>query len=102
MIRKLVAIVLAILINCGVLVWFHGWSANAVARATPATHPGKVLVLPTINVTPTPAQLRMLRRENRPAVASGSLRASDAGFDTLAMPYYSFAIDPARNRQTGA
>ena len=96
MFRKLIAIVLALLINCVVLAWFHAWSTNAVATAAPtATQVGKVLTLPRITVRPTHAQLEALRRERAP---SGSARIAPAGggMQALVMPFYSFADDAAR------
>ncbi|HJP97685.1 MAG TPA: hypothetical protein VJ862_03890 [Rhodanobacteraceae bacterium] len=89
MFRKLIAIVLAVLINCAVLAWFHAWSANAIVNAEPAST-GVVLTLPTINVRPTRAQLDALRRERVSPVTS-SLVPADAGMRMLVMPFYSFA-----------
>ncbi len=64
MFRKLIAIVVAVLINCAVLVWFHAWTSAMVANASPLPEPArKVLMLPTINVYPSAGQLRALRRE---------------------------------------
>ena len=64
MIRKIIAIVIAIAINCAVLVWFHAWSASVVASAAaaPAQQPTKTL--PVINVHPSAAQLRALQHED--------------------------------------
>lgn len=93
MFRKLIAIVLALLINCAVLAWFHAWSTNVVATAAPAsTQVGKVLTLPGITVRPTRAQMDALRRERAP---SGSARIAPAGggMQALVMPFYSFAGD---------
>jgi hypothetical protein len=84
MIRKLIAIVAAIAINCAVLAWFHAWSSAAVAGAAAAsarTRP--VVTLPVINVHPSAEQLRELRQA--PAQAGVGVVAC------LVMPYYSFA-----------
>ena len=95
MFRKFIAIVLALLINCAVLAWFHAWSTNAVATTAPAAaQVGKVLTLPRITVRPTPEQMEALRRERAP---SGSARIAPAGggMQALVMPFYSFAqADP--------
>jgi hypothetical protein len=94
MLRKLIAIVLSIAINCAVLAWFHAWSTAAVAEVAPPPASRKVLVLPGITVRPTRAQLEALRREV--PQATGSVAPSgDAGVQAPAMPYYSFADDPA-------
>lgn len=95
MFRKLIAIVLALLINCAVLVWFHAWSANVVAAAAPAsTQVGKVLTLPRITVRPTRAQMDALRRERAPA-GSARIAPAGGGMQALAMPFYSYADDAA-------
>lgn len=90
MIRKLIAITAAILINCAVLAWFHAWSAAAVASATPASGADQAIItLPAINVHPSADQLRALRRQGAAAVP----RQADAGDQAacIEMPYYSFA-----------
>ncbi|WHZ17873.1 MAG: hypothetical protein OJF55_000022 [Rhodanobacteraceae bacterium] len=90
MIRKLIAIVAAILINCAVLVWFHAWSAAAVASAAPASGSGKTTTtLPVITVHPSADQLRALREERAAPVPP---QADAGGRDAcIEMPYYSFA-----------
>ncbi|HET7161585.1 MAG TPA: hypothetical protein VFI32_02815 [Rhodanobacteraceae bacterium] len=60
MLRKLIAIVIAVAINCAVLAWFHAWSASAVAAA--ALAPPAAVTLPVINVRPSAAQWRELQR----------------------------------------
>jgi hypothetical protein len=96
MFRKLIAIVLALLINCAVLAWFHTWSATAVATTVPAsTQVGKVLTLPRITVRPTHAQMDALRRERAPS-GSAAIAPAGEGMQALVMPFYSFAGDPAR------
>jgi hypothetical protein len=63
MIRKLIAIILAIAINCGVLATLNHLSTVSVASAAaPSTHVQKIVTLPTIRVTPTRAQMEQLRR----------------------------------------
>ena len=89
MIRKLIAIVAAIAINCVVLAWFHAWSSAAVASAAAAaarTQP--VVTLPVINVHPSAEQLRELRQA--PAAAAPA-QTGVGGVACLVMPYYSFA-----------
>ncbi|HEX5353698.1 MAG TPA: hypothetical protein VFW60_06435 [Rhodanobacteraceae bacterium] len=92
MIRKLIAIVAAIAINCAVLAWFHAWSSAAVASAAAASaQMPTVVTLPVINVHPSAKQLRQLRQ------ASGTSAPPQAGIGIgigaacLVMPYYSFA-----------
>ena len=89
-IRKLVAIVLAVLINCAVLAWFHTWSTAVAANAAQSQHTDQVLLLPTINVRPTRAQIEMLRRGHKPATSRVAPSAA-VGIQTLVMPFYSFA-----------
>ena len=64
MIRKLIAIVAAVAINCAVLAWFHAWSSAAVASAAAAAAHAQlpVVTLPVINVHPSAEQLRQLRQ----------------------------------------
>ena len=93
MFRKLIAIVLALLINCAVLAWFHAWSTTAVATTLPtSTHVGKVLTLPRITVRPTRAQMDALRRERAPSGSAG-IAPAGGGMQALVMPFYSFADD---------
>jgi hypothetical protein len=89
-IRKLVAIVLAVLINCAVLAWFHTWSTAVVANAAQSQDVNPVL-LPTITVRPTPAQLQMLQRERKSPATSSIAPGAGTGIQTLVMPFYSFA-----------
>jgi hypothetical protein len=96
MIRKLIAIILAIAINCGVLATLNHLSTVSVASAAaPSTHVQKIVTLPTIRVTPTRAQMEQLRRTpaaRRPAAASSVTPATGGvGMQALVMPYYSFA-----------
>jgi len=95
MIRKLVAIVLSVAINCAVLVWFHAWSTAAVAQVLPPAGTQKAVVLPTITVRPTRAQIDALRREARQPSTSSVTPAGGVGMQALVMPYYSFADEPA-------
>ncbi|HJR14169.1 MAG TPA: hypothetical protein VJ833_09765 [Rhodanobacteraceae bacterium] len=91
MIRKLIAIVAAIAINCAVLAWFHAWSSAAIATSAAAAsaQPRTIVTLPVINVHPSAKQLRQLRQ------ASGTSVPPQAGIGVgaacLVMPYYSFA-----------
>ena len=97
MIRKLIAIVVAIAINCAVLAWFHAWSSAAVASAAAASaHMPTVVTLPVINVHPSVEQLRQLRQAPRTSAAQAGLGGDVA---CLVMPYYSFAMqcDAAAN-----
>jgi hypothetical protein len=97
MIRKLIAIVAAIAINCAVLAWFHAWSSAAVASAAAASaHMPTVVTLPVINVHPSADQLRQLRQAPRTSAAQAGLGGDVA---CLVMPYYSFAMqcDAAAN-----
>lgn len=86
-IQKLVAIVVAILINVAVLGWFHAWSAAAVASAAArAPNAEKVVTLPVISVHPSAEQLRELRRGHAPAASKRGGQVA-----CVVMPYYSFA-----------
>jgi hypothetical protein len=95
-IRKLVAIVAAILINVAVLTWFHNWSSAVIANASPSQHTDQVVVLPTVTVRPSRAQIEMLRRERRPVTSS--VAPSGDGIRALVMPFYSFAQADATER----
>ncbi len=92
--QKLVVIVVAIAINCAVLLWFHAWSAAVVANAA-ASAPRPRVTLPVINVHPSAAQWRQLRQA--PAASASAQAAIGSGGACLAMPYYAFAssCDPA-------
>lgn len=91
-IQKLIAIVAAIAINCAVLAWFHAWTNSVVASATVPSTP-KVVTLPAINVHPSAAQLRAAGRTHTGA-ASGGQASLSGNYSALAMPYYSFAVQP--------
>lgn len=96
MIRKLIVILLAIAINCGVLATLNHLSMVSVASAAPpAAHARKIVTLPNTVVTPTRAQVERLPRApaaHTPAGATSvSPAAGDAGMQALVMPYYSFA-----------
>jgi hypothetical protein len=104
MIRKLIAIILAIAINCGVLATLNHLSTVSVASAAPpATQAQRIVTLPTIRVTPTRAQMEQLRgtaAPHAPAAASSTTPpAGNVGMQALVMPYYSFAdqSDVGRN-----
>ena len=89
--QKLIAIAGAIAINCAVLAAFHAWTTVQVASAHPvpaAIH--GVVTLPAINVHPTAAQRRELRRE-RADRESRQTRVGGGGLACVDMPYYSFA-----------
>ena len=97
MIRKLIAIVLAVLINGAVLVWFHAWSSAAVASATvPHPRARDIVTLPMVTVHPSAAQMRQLRESRHAPLAATPDQASIGGSGVgnaacLVMPYYSFA-----------
>ncbi|MGN6790546.1 MAG: hypothetical protein ACTHJP_13590 [Rhodanobacteraceae bacterium] len=92
-IQKLIAIVAAIAINCAVLAWFHAWTDSVVASAT-VPSASKVVTLPVINVHPSAAQLRAAGRVHMGAMPGGQAGVS-GNYSALAMPYYSFAVQPA-------
>ncbi|HEU0276881.1 MAG TPA: hypothetical protein VFQ95_03550 [Rhodanobacteraceae bacterium] len=71
-IQKLVIIAIAIAINVVVLASFHAWSTAVVASAVQLQPTRPVVTLPVINVHPSAAQLRELRREG---VAPAQTRA---------------------------
>jgi hypothetical protein len=90
MIRKLIAIVLAVLINGAVLVWFHAWSSAAVASAAAAHAQAPTIVtLPVTTVYPSAAQMRQLKQKAAPAMPDEA--SLGGGPACLVMPYYSFA-----------
>lgn len=96
MIRKFIAIILAIAINCGVLATLNHLSTVSVASvAPPATQAQKILTLPTIRVAPTRASAEQQHRvpaAHAPAAAgSAAPPVREVGMQTLVMPYYSFA-----------
>ncbi|TAM99643.1 MAG: hypothetical protein EPN40_04985 [Rhodanobacteraceae bacterium] len=87
--QKLIAIVVAIAINCAVLAWFHAWSNAAIASATPPANAQKIVTLPVINVHPSTAQLRELQKSRTHATPD---QADAGGLPAcIVMPYYSFA-----------
>ncbi|HJR15031.1 MAG TPA: hypothetical protein VJ833_14195 [Rhodanobacteraceae bacterium] len=93
-IQKLIAIVAAIAINCAVLAWFHAWTSSMVASAAvPALPMQKAVTLPAINVHPSVEQLRAVGR-TRAGAASGGQAGAPVNYSALAMPYYSFAVQP--------
>ncbi|MBS0432002.1 MAG: hypothetical protein JSS21_06310 [Proteobacteria bacterium] len=90
---KLLTIAAAFLIACGSIAALGAW-ANASGRAVPdASVDGVIVTLPEITVRPTPEQLRELHRTDRNATAS----TGGGGGGMFDMPYYSFAVQPARN-----
>ena len=94
-IRKLIAIVAAIAINCAVLAWFHAWSSAAVASAAAASaRMPTIVTLPAITVHPSAAQLRALR-EARTQPRKPEQASAVVGAACMAMPYYSFAAQPS-------
>ena len=89
-IQKLIAIVVAIAINCAVLAWFHAWSSAAVASAAAAAAQSQEIVtLPVVNVHPSAAQLRELRQSRTHATPDQANMGGQLA--CIAMPYYSFA-----------
>ncbi|MGH8112696.1 MAG: hypothetical protein ACREPL_12370 [Rhodanobacteraceae bacterium] len=95
-VQKLIAIVVAIAINCTVLAWLHGWSPASVASAAPPpVRAQQIITLPTITVRPSAGQLRELQRERAASVPEQASVAEDAGL----MPYYSFAAQSSEGNQ---
>ncbi len=88
-IQKLIAIVVAIAINCAVLAWFHAWSNSIVADATSPASAQKIVTLPVVNVHPSAAQLRELRQSHTHAMPDQA--GADGQLACVVMPYYSFA-----------
>ena len=89
MIRKLIAIVAAIAINCAVLAWFHAWSSAAVASAAASAQPRTIVTLPVIDVHPSAEELRQLRHAGNTSAPPQA--GTGIGAACLVMPYYSFA-----------
>lgn len=86
-VQKSAAIVAAMLITAAGMSAIASYSNAAVAsanRGADASSTAVIRTLPTINVHPTPEQIRELHG-NRAGAAPASLR----------MPYYSFASDSA-------
>ncbi len=85
--RKLIAFAAALLITAANLYGIASYTnagAHSVLRHNQATL-GTIKTLPTIHVTPTPEQLREIRR------LDGVKGAASRG--PVMMPYYSFAAD---------
>lgn len=98
MLPKLIAIVLSVLINCGVLACFHAWSTSSVAVISPSARADDLPTLPAIVVHPTRAQLESLRREAAPASTAGAASTGGGHVQAFVMPYYSFGdASGARN-----
>lgn len=92
--QKLIAIVIAIAINCIALAWFHAWSANAIAHAArraPGATARPIVTLPTISVHPTRAQLERLHHAPQVSASGLKVPVGGAGVQALAVPYDSFA-----------
>ncbi|WHZ18148.1 MAG: hypothetical protein OJF55_000297 [Rhodanobacteraceae bacterium] len=87
--RKSIAIVAAMLITAAGMTGIANYS-NAAADSTRAGHASVQVIttLPTINVSPSPEQLRELRDQ-------GSKGGASAATGDARMPYYSFASDEA-------
>jgi len=85
-VQKSAAIVAAMLITAAGMTAIASYSNAAVASAHRGADASATVIrtLPTVNVHPTPEQIRELR-DNRAGAAPASLR----------MPYYSFANDSA-------
>jgi hypothetical protein len=62
MIRKIVAIILAVLINGAVLAWFAGPGLAMAAHARAVQRIDKPIVLPAVTVRPMHAQTESLHR----------------------------------------
>lgn len=91
MIRKLIAIVLGLAINAAILGWLFAASGSA-ARPAPAADAQPIVTLPSVEVRPTPEQLRALRGQHAQARHKSDLAAATQGAACIAMPYYSFAV----------
>jgi|SwirhisoilCB1_FD_contig_111_448682_length_1405_multi_4_in_0_out_0_3 hypothetical protein len=85
-VQKPAAIVAAMLITAAGMSAIASYSNAAAASANRGTDASATIIrtLPTVNVHPTPEQIRELR-DNRAGATPASLR----------MPYYSFASDSA-------
>jgi len=93
-IQKLIAIVAAVAINCAVLAWFHAWTTGVASAAAAAASVQGAVMLPAINVHPSAAQLRAVGRTHAGATPAGQAGVSE-NYSALAMPYYTFAAQPA-------
>ena len=85
-VQKSLAVIAAMLITAAGMVAIASYSNAAVAVSNRGTETSisTIRTLPTVNVRPTPQQLRELQG-NQAGAAPASLR----------MPYYSFASDSA-------
>ena len=90
---KLLTIAAAFLIACGSVAALGAW-ADASVRTLPAAATDGIVTLPTITVRPTPEQLRELQRSSHDQTAALGGGGGGGVFD---MPYYSFAVQPARD-----
>jgi hypothetical protein len=93
-IQKFIAIVAAVAINCAVLAWFHAWTTGVASAAAAAASVQGAVMLPAINVHPSAAQLRAVGRTHAGAAPAGQAGVSE-NYSALAMPYYTFAAQPA-------
>jgi hypothetical protein len=92
--RKSIAVAAAMLITAAGMAGIANYSnaaADASRAAINATATTVITTLPTIEVTPSSAQLRELHMQGQ---KSGSASGSSARADA-AMPYYSFASSEA-------
>lgn len=89
--RKPIAIVAAMLITAAGMTGIANYSNAAAESARPAGNASVQVIttLPTINVSPTPEQLRELHDQG---TKGGASAAND---NDARMPYYSFASDEA-------
>jgi hypothetical protein len=93
-IQKLIAIIVAIAINCAVLGWFHSWTTGVASAAAAAASAQSAVMLPVINVRPSAEQLRAVGRLHAGTAAGGQAAVSAGNQSALVMPYYSFAAQP--------
>lgn len=89
---KLLTIAAAFLIACGSIAALGAW-ADASVQAMPAAATDNIVTLPTITVRPTPEQMRELQRSGDDQTAA----LGGGGGGVFDMPYYSFAVQPARD-----
>ena len=90
---KLLTIAAAFLIACGSIAALGAW-ADASVRTMPAAEIDTIVTLPAITVRPTPEQMRELQRSEHDQAAALGGGGGGGVFD---MPYYSFAVQPARD-----
>ena len=81
------------LVALDVLVTRAAHSARSELQASPVQYSDPIQVLPTIRVTPDPADVQRVRQERAARVPADI--ADAGGSRPLGMPYYTFASRPA-------